>query len=344
VAPDARGGTGASALQEARMRHVYTPQGGQGGARHDPDESGFATVEVTGADLDAWIVRMELCAGFAFAKVAEIEPNRRSNETWKLEIRGVSRLVKAEVGTVLMEGDVLYALGSGGRLTWHDGTIIRIEQGSIVRIGDPLKTIRPGTPPELINPSVLRGLLEFWLPKSEPAKRYKFEPSTGTVVVAVKGTVFALRHDDQTQVSAVMVEEGVVEVTPTNPALAPFTLQAGQQVEVTSTSVGAVLLLAQGSIALGEGPAATEPSRLATLREIERAVMIDGTGILIRKPAGLSLISTLQLEDYATMQVETGAIRFEERAALIERFVRESREAFQQLIQPEIDELAAAAP
>jgi hypothetical protein len=95
---------------------------------------------------------------------------------------------------------------------------------------------------------------------------------------------------------------------------------------------------AQGVMA-GEAPA-SDAGRLAELRRIERAV-IDGSRVLVRTGTGAFLITLEQLEAYATLQVETGAIRAGERAELVQRRMRESREAFQKLFQPEIEFLEA---
>jgi hypothetical protein len=95
---------------------------------------------------------------------------------------------------------------------------------------------------------------------------------------------------------------------------------------------------AQGVMA-GEAPA-SGAGRLAELRQIERAV-IDGSRVLVRTGTGAFLITLEQLEAFATLQVETGAIRAGERAELVQRRMRESREAFQELFQPEIEFLEA---
>lgn len=67
-----------------------------------------------------------------------------------------------------------------------------------------------------------------WLqfPKSD------FRVKTPTDVSSVRGTRFTVRYDARTQVSTTLVEEGVVQVTPTNPSLKPVTLRAGERVEV----------------------------------------------------------------------------------------------------------------
>jgi hypothetical protein len=87
--------------------------------------------------------------------------------------------------------------------------------------------------------SVLSGFMRFFFPAGD-TKRYKFEASTGTVTTSVKGTDFTVGFDPDTNTSAVFVTQDSVDVTPTNTSLQPFTLSAGNQVEVTPDVVGPV--------------------------------------------------------------------------------------------------------
>ncbi|MDT4968711.1 MAG: hypothetical protein QOJ64_3448 [Acidobacteriota bacterium] len=64
--------------------------------------------------------------------------------------------------------------------------------------------------------------------------------TTSTVKVTHKQTNYMVSYDATTGVTTVAVEEGEVEVTPTNTSLQPFTLAANQQVQVTDRSVGAI--------------------------------------------------------------------------------------------------------
>ena len=84
---------------------------------------------------------------------------------------------------------------------------------------------------------------------------------------------------------------------------------------------------------------ADSESELALLRQIERSVMTDKTGILVATPYGAMLVSDEQLNDHVTLQVLTGRITTGEAAALVQRMVRESREAFERVIRPQIDQL-----
>jgi len=74
--------------------------------------------------------------------------------------------------------------------------------------------------------------------KSWAADRGAFTVRSPTVTASVRGTRFRVHHDAATQTSTVSVTEGEVLVTPTNAALSPVTLSAGQQVLVTEEGIG----------------------------------------------------------------------------------------------------------
>lgn len=84
-------------------------------------------------------------------------------------------------------------------------------------------------------------------PPPPPNVPPEYEPEPGSVIfktptlkVTDKQTNYMVSYDDKTGVTTVGVEEGEVEVTPTNSSLQPFTLAAKQQVQVTDSSVGAI--------------------------------------------------------------------------------------------------------
>ena len=76
--------------------------------------------------------------------------------------------------------------------------------------------------------------------RDENGNIIKFKPYTDRVRVGIKGTIFSLGHDPQTQISTIIVKEGTVWAKPTNPSLKPFMLQAGQQAQVGPHSVSPV--------------------------------------------------------------------------------------------------------
>lgn len=68
----------------------------------------------------------------------------------------------------------------------------------------------------------------------------RFRVTNPTLTASVRGTDFTVSYDPDQKISTVQVAEGIVDVTPSNTALAPVTLEANQQVTVSQTQVGAV--------------------------------------------------------------------------------------------------------
>jgi polyhydroxyalkanoate synthesis regulator phasin len=82
-------------------------------------------------------------------------------------------------------------------------------------------------------------------------------------------------------------------------------------------------------------------SQLAILKEIERVVVTERKGIVARTNLGIMVVSNEQFNDHVTLQILTGKLRPEKADSLVQEMVRQSREAFQQAIAPEIIALAA---
>ncbi|MEW6716376.1 MAG: FHA domain-containing protein [Chloroflexota bacterium] len=61
-----------------------------------------------------------------------------------------------------------------------------------------------------------------------------------TIVTSMGKNTFGVAHDPQANVTYVTAHEGTVTVQPQNRALAPVTLQTGQQVQVNSTTMGPI--------------------------------------------------------------------------------------------------------
>jgi hypothetical protein len=132
--------------------------------------------------------------------------------------------------------------------------------------------------------SVRSGFMRFFFPSGD-TKRYKFEASTGTVVTGVKGTDFTIGYDPDTKTSAVFVTQDSVDVTPTNTSLKPFTLSAGQQVEVTASQVGPVTPLGGAAT---QSPT-TQPTKSSSSSSVGLVVGIV-VGILVLAALALLLI------------------------------------------------------
>ncbi|MEP6742432.1 MAG: PAN domain-containing protein [bacterium] len=67
-----------------------------------------------------------------------------------------------------------------------------------------------------------------------------FTIQTPTATASVRGTIFTVRYHDKTATTTISVEEGEVLATPANSSLPPFTIRAGQRVEVTRNRVGPI--------------------------------------------------------------------------------------------------------
>lgn len=137
----------------------------------------------------------------------------------------------AGVGLVLRDGDILDVDGTG-KLSWISGGTVEFRgRSTTIEIGP----VRPNGAPEGV--SITKGLLQFWLDPSRENKTNRFEAGTRTVIVAVKGTIFTLGYDEVTATSTVGVQEGSVDVIPTNRSLGATVLPAGRQLQVSATTV-----------------------------------------------------------------------------------------------------------
>jgi hypothetical protein len=187
---------------------------------------------------------------------------------------------------------------------------------------------------------------------------YRIEVVTPTVAIADLRTRYFVDVEEDGATTVAVLDGSVSVARPEGGA--GIEVMAGEQITVHVGEIperSRVLALqgqvdprlvdvidaAQGAMAGGSPAPPGVAGRLARLREIERAVLIDGDWVLVRTGSGAFVITVEQLEAYVTLQVEAGAIRPEERVELVQRLLHESREVFQELIQPEIEALEARA-
>lgn len=128
----------------------------------------------------------------------------------------------------------------GATIHRDDGSYYRIEPGfereGIVTWSERLEGA------DKMGVRLWNGFGLFFLPPSSgagPGKR--FEAETNVVRTGVNGTLFTLSHDARVDRSVVSVREGEVQVTPLFAGAQPFTLRAGQQVDILPGRVGAVV-------------------------------------------------------------------------------------------------------
>jgi hypothetical protein len=125
--------------------------------------------------------------------------------------------------------------------------------------------------------------MELWLKMGQvTAQVYKkeFRPTRFTVknptlTASVRGTIFRITYDEATQTSTLQVSEGSVDGTPENTVLAPFVLEAGQQVTVSREAVGTVTAYSQ-SPGVASEPIPSRPGLMSS-----RTLLISGTLVMV---------------------------------------------------------------
>lgn len=167
----------------------------------------------------------------------------------EVTVGGTDNVEAAYPGMELHELDSLKVVGFA-RMRWADGTILEFgvtpptPRETPTLIGE--TPIAKGPPTNIViekgldgtpSPKVLAGSVKITRWVVQPGG---FRIITDYLTASSKNTIFSVSHDEQTQVSTVAVEEGEVEVTPTNPSLQPFNLQSGQQVQVNAESIGPI--------------------------------------------------------------------------------------------------------
>ncbi|HJU86778.1 MAG TPA: hypothetical protein VJ788_05370, partial [Gemmatimonadota bacterium] len=197
-------------------------------------------------------------------------------------------------------------------------------------------------------------VVDRWTRGAPAPATYEVRILTPTVAISDLKTRYFVNVDEDGTTTVAVLDGSVSLARPEGGAGTDLT--AGEQITIrageTPGRASAIALRGQvdprlmepiggGEMAGGSPAAPDDAGRLARLRELERAVMIDGRWVLVRTGAGAFGIAIEQLEAYATLAVETGTIRPEERADLIQRRMRESRQAFRELVQPEIEALEA---
>lgn len=151
------------------------------------------------------------------------------------------------VGMKLRDGDRVRINGTA-KIKW-------LERNGLISFDDPKGStviiIGPDREPSgsVPNPTgislwgFLKGAATFLLPPSNELRPGEWRsPTTGQIYgpnarILIKGTTLTVAHDEQTQVTTVIVVEGVVTVEPTNPELRSFELRTGQRADISPTGV-----------------------------------------------------------------------------------------------------------
>jgi hypothetical protein len=225
----------AASEQDPNARLGYVNQGGHG-LRIEAKLDGGAPVVLSGP-REGLEVRMLTCdpGGQPVVRATVVEIGGR------MSIKRKHTQLNGYLGAPLRDGDIVTIRGTG-KLTWLEGGTISFDdpRPTKIEIG-PLRPESTVAPKGLSSIGVLRGIVTFFLPHDRGnTKRRQFEATSGTVAVAIRGTIFTFGHDDEKQVSTIFVREGSVDVTPVNPSLTPFVLSAGQQVQVALNDVSPI--------------------------------------------------------------------------------------------------------
>ena len=213
----------------------------QNGLRQKPNEGGNIIISIKDK-VETLEIRMLTCAPTGEAKARAIITDIGNS------VFLTRKNVKSQVfvGMQLRDGDLVQIKGTA-KLNWYQGNgIVSFEDpnGNAIFVVSPdytptgNKPYTGATGPS--NMEIIRGVGSFFFPRGEVEQEGKFKASTHTIITSVKGTKFSVGYDDQTQISTVVVTEGVVIIYPKNESLNTFNLYAGQKVEVSLTQVGAI--------------------------------------------------------------------------------------------------------
>lgn len=123
-------------------------------------------------------------------------------------IRGNQEMV-AQIGTVIVEGDVIKTEKGKLDLQTRDGSAIRVSQFTTITV---TKLIADNTTLQMQNGSVLASV-------KRTSKSEEFKVVTPTAIAGVRGTTFKVDVDDETQPPRVKVMDGKVAMAPRIAAL-----------------------------------------------------------------------------------------------------------------------------
>jgi hypothetical protein len=153
----------------------------------------------------------------------------------------------AQAGMTLFKNDTIET-GPGSRVqlkTQGGIYIIKIGEGTRLNIG----AVTTAAGRKFIEAEIKSGKVQIKrvaiAKPSKPTPDELAEPmpvvvKTQTATVTDKETSYTVSYDDKTSTTTIGVEEGAVEVTPTNSSLRSFTLTSDRQVQVTESSVGTI--------------------------------------------------------------------------------------------------------
>lgn len=140
-----------------------------------------------------------------------------------------------------------------------DAALIELHQLSALRVRPIVSEQAPAHYSVELQHGIMRTVSET---SQQVAASYTVR--TPTVAVGIRGTAFVVRHNPQDQRTVVWLEQGLVDVTPVNSALAPVILQPGQKVEVTPDGISPVTAEAPPPMPVYPGPMSAEDQEIAS--------------------------------------------------------------------------------
>jgi hypothetical protein len=117
-------------------------------------------------------------------------------------------------------------------LQFADGQRITVGEDSQVQVRSSIDRGRISRIELELRMGVLRARVE-----SYGSLRADFDINTPNARVDVQGGVFAIRYDERRQTTRIAVDDGRLDVEPTNPSLRPVSLGRGESIEVTPVGI-----------------------------------------------------------------------------------------------------------
>ncbi len=117
-------------------------------------------------------------------------------------------------------------------LQFADGQRITVGEDSQIQVRSSADRGRISRIELTLRMGVLHGRVENY-----GSLRADFDINTSNARVDVRGGVFAIRFDERGQTTRIAVEDGRLDVEPTNPSLRPVSVNRGESIEVTSVSI-----------------------------------------------------------------------------------------------------------
>ncbi len=209
----------------------------QNGLRIKNKENGLPTITI-GDKEETLEVRILTCeiSGQAKARAVITEISDR------VFVKRLNKEFQVFTGMQLRDGDRVKFYGPG-KINWLKGNAtISFEnpRGASFFISPDYVPAGNSSNEGISGIQILQNMGSFFFPPGASEAEKKFQATTNSVVIGIKGTVFSLDYDAESETSTILVKEGIVSCYPKNPALQSFNLFAGQGAKVSMTNVSPI--------------------------------------------------------------------------------------------------------